>query len=126
MKRFLLLLFLMNAAIASFAAIPDKNIVIKTLASQPYSAVSSVSVTSGKYIAVKNSEGTVLFSYKCPNTVNSATVLLSSPEFTKTSHTLMYGVTSVSDATETLFGGVYSVGGVLSGGSSKTFTPQTK
>lgn len=30
MKRFLLLLFLMNAAIASFAAIPDKNIVIKT------------------------------------------------------------------------------------------------
>ena len=30
MKRFFLLLFLMNAAIASFAAIPDKNIVIKT------------------------------------------------------------------------------------------------
>lgn len=30
MKRFLLLLFLMNAAIASFAAIPDKNVVIKT------------------------------------------------------------------------------------------------
>ena len=97
-----------------------------TSASQPYSAVSSVSVTSGKYIAVKNSSGTVLFSYKCPNTVSSATVLLSSPEFTKTSHTLMYGVTSVSDATETLFGGVYSVGGVLSGGSSKSFTPATK
>ena len=97
-----------------------------TSATQPYSLVTSVSVTSGKYIAVKNSEGTVLFSYKCPNTVSSATVLLSSPDFTKTSHTLMYGVTSVSDATETLFGGVYSVGGVLSGGSSKTFTPQTK
>ncbi len=97
-----------------------------TSASQPYSAVSSVSVTSGKYIAVKNSAGTVLFSYKCPNTVSSATVLLSSPEFTKTSHTLMYGVTSVSGATETLFDGVYSVGGTLSGGSSKTFTPQTK
>ncbi|MBR5851859.1 MAG: carbohydrate-binding domain-containing protein [Bacteroidaceae bacterium] len=97
-----------------------------TSATQPYSSVTSVSVTSGKYIAVKNSSGTVLFSYKCPNTVSSATVLLSSPEFTKTSHTLMYGVTSVSDATETLFGGVYSVGGVLSGGSSKTFTPQTK
>lgn len=97
-----------------------------TSASQPYSAVSLVSVTSGKYIAVKNSSGTVLFSYKCPNTVSSATVLLSSPEFTKTSHTLMYGVTSVSGATETLFDGVYSVGGTLSGGSSKTFTPQTK
>ena len=97
-----------------------------TSATQPYSSVTSVSVTSGKYIAVKNSEGTVLFSYKCPNTVSSATVLLTSPDFTKTSHTLMYGVTSVSDATETLFGGVYSVGGVLSGGSSKSFTPATK
>lgn len=97
-----------------------------TSASQPYSTVSSVSVTSGKYIAVKNSSGNVLFSYKCPNTVNSATVLLSSPEFTKTSHTLMYGVTSVSGATETLFDGVYSVGGTLSGGSSKSFTPATK
>ena len=97
-----------------------------TSATQPYSTVTSVSVTSGKYLSVKDSSGNVLFSYKCPNTVNSATVLLSSPEFTKTSHTLMYGVTSVSDATETLFGGVYSVGGVLSGGSSKTFTPQTK
>ena len=97
-----------------------------TSASQPYSSVTSVSVTSGKYLSVKDSSGNVLFSYKCPNTVNSATVLLSSPEFTKTSHTLMYGVTSVSGATETLFDGVYSVGGTLSGGSSKSFTPATK
>ena len=97
-----------------------------TSASQPYSAVSSVSVTSGKYIAVKDNAGTVLFAYKCPNSVNSATVLLSSPQFTKTSHTLVYGVTSVSDANDTLFGGVYSVGGTLTGGSSKTFTPQTR
>ena len=97
-----------------------------TSASQPYSTVSSVSVTSGKYIAVKDNSGTVLFSYKCPNSVNSATVLLSSPQFTKTSHTLMYGVTSVSGATETLFGDVYCVGGTLSGGSSKSFTPATK
>ena len=97
-----------------------------TSASQPYSSVSSVTVTSGKYISVKNSSGEVLLSYKCPNTVNSATVLLSSPEFTKTAHTLMYGVTSVSGATETLFGGVYSVGGSISGGSLKSFTPATK
>ena len=97
-----------------------------TSATQPYSTVTSVSVTSGKYIAVKNSEGTVFFSYKCPNTVNSATVLMSSPQFTKTSHTLMYGVTSVTDVTESLFDGVYTVGGIVSGGSSKTFTPQTK
>ena len=97
-----------------------------TSASQPYSSVSSVSVTSGKYIAVKNSSGAVLFAYKCPNTVSSATVLLSSPEFTKTSHTLVYGVTSVTGATDELFGGVYSVGGTLTGGSSKSFTPQTR
>lgn len=63
---------------------------------------------------------------KCPNTVSSATVLLSSPDFTKTSHTLMYGVTSVTGATEELFGGVYSVGGTLTGGSSKSFTPQSR
>ena len=97
-----------------------------TSASQPYSSVTSVSVTSGKYISVKDSSGTVLFSYKCPNTVSSATVLLSSPDFTKTSHTLMYGVTSVTGATEELFGGVYSVGGTLTGGSSKSFTPQSR
>lgn len=37
-----------------------------TSATQPYSSVTSVSVTSGKYIAVKNSEGTVLFSINAP------------------------------------------------------------
>ena len=97
-----------------------------TSATQPYSAVSSVTVTSGKYLSVKDSSGNVLFSYKCPNSVNNATVLMSSPEFTKTSHTLMYGVTSVTGATETLFDGVYCVGGTVTGGSSKTFTPATK
>ena len=97
-----------------------------TSATQPYSTVTSVSVTSGKYLSVKDSSGMVLFSYKCPNSVSSATVLLSSPQFTKTSHTLMYGVTSVANVTESLFDGVYTVGGTVSGGSSKTFTPQTK
>ena len=97
-----------------------------TSATQPYSAVSSVTVTSGKYLSVKDSSGNVLFSYKCPNSVNNATVLMTSPQFTKTSHTLMYGVTSVADAAETLFDGVYSVGGTVTGGSSKTFTPATK
>ena len=97
-----------------------------TSAPQLYSSISSVTVTSGKYISVKNSSGAVLFSYKCPNSVNNATLLLSSPEFTKTSHTLMYGVTSVSDATRSYFDGVYSVGGSISGGSSKSFTPAAK
>lgn len=94
-----------------------------TSASQYYSSLSSVTVTSGRYLSVKNNSGEVLFSYLCPNSVNGATILLSSPEFTATSHTLMYGVTSVAGAVESHFDGVFLVGGTLSGGSSKSFTP---
>ena len=98
-----------------------------TSATQPYASVSSVSVSQGKYLTVKKSTGEVLFSYKCPNSVNSATVLLTSPDFvSSSSHTLMYGVTSVSGATDTYFDGVFLLGGSVTGGSSKSFTPQTK
>ena len=97
-----------------------------TSSSQPYASVSSVSVTQGRYLAVKNSSGEVMFSYRCPNTVNSASVLLSSPAFTSSSHTLMYGVTSVSGASESYFDGAFTVGGTASGGSSKNFTPQSR
>lgn len=97
-----------------------------TSSSQPYASVSSVTVSQGKYLTVKNSSGNVMFSYRCPNTVNSATVLLSSPEFTSSSHTLMYGVTSVSGVSESYFGDVFMVGGTATGGSSKSFTPQSR
>lgn len=97
-----------------------------TSSSQPYASVSSVSVTQGRYLAVKNSSGEVMFSYRCPNTVNGASVLLSSPAFTSSSHTLMYGVTSVSGASESYFDGSFTVGGTASGGSSKSFTPQSR
>ena len=97
-----------------------------TSSSQPYASISSVTVSQGRYLAVKNGSGEVLFSYKCPNTVNGASVLLSSSEFTSSSHALMYGVTAVSGATESFFDGVFTVGGTLSGGSSKSFTPQSR
>lgn len=98
-----------------------------TSAAQPFASVTSVTVSQGKYLTVKNSSGKVLFSYRCPNTVNSATVLLSSPDFVSSaSHTLMYGVTSVSDATSSYFNGVLMLEGSITGGSSKSFTPKTK
>ena len=97
-----------------------------TSSSQPYASVSSVTVTQGKYLTVKDSSGNVMFSYMCPNTVNSAKVLLSSSGFTSSSHTLMYGVTAVAGVTESYFDGVFTIGGTVTGGSSKSFTPQTR
>lgn len=97
-----------------------------TSSSQLYASVSSVAVTEGKYLTVKNSSGNILFSYKCPNTLSGANVLLVSPDFTSSSHTLMYGVTSVSNASESYFDGIFLVGGTASGGSSKSFTPQSR
>lgn len=97
-----------------------------TSSSQPYALVSSVSVSQGKYLCVKDASGNVLFSYKCPNTVNGAAVLLSSPDFTTSSHTLVYGATSVSGTGAGFFNGVFTVGGTVTGGTSKSFTPQTK
>ena len=97
-----------------------------TSATQPYSTLSSVSLSSGKYLSVKDNSGKVLFSYRLPNTISRGTVLISSPDFTKSSHTLVYGVTSVSSPTDTLFGGVFYEGGTLTGGSTKNFTPSTK
>lgn len=95
-----------------------------TSASQPYATVSSVTVSQGKYLTVKDSSGNVMFSYMCPNTVSSAKVLLSSSGFTTSSHTLMYGVTAVAGVTESYFNGVFTVGGTATGGSSKSFTPK--
>ena len=66
-------------------------------------------------------------SLKCPSTVNGATVLISSPDFVSSvSQTLVYGVTSVSDATNNYFDGVFMVEGSVMSGSSKSFTPKTK
>ena len=64
---------------------------------------------------------------KFANSVSSATVLLSSPDFVvSSSHTLVYGVTSVTDAVASYFNGVFVVEGSLEGGSLKNFTPAKK
>ena len=98
-----------------------------TSATQPYASVSSVTVTQGKYLAVKNNMGKVLFAYKCPNSINSATVLLSSPDFVASSaHTLVYGASSVTDAANSYFNGVFMIEGSVTDGSSKSFTPTKK
>jgi hypothetical protein len=98
-----------------------------TSASQPYVSKNSVTVTSGKYLSVQKSDGTVLFNYRCPVSVSSATVLLSAPDFTSgTSYKLVTGATAVSNATESAFDGVFTRGGTVTGGSSTTFTPTTR
>ena len=97
-----------------------------TSASQCFSKITSVSVQKDKYLSVKDASGNVLFSYRTPNAVNSATVLLSAPQLSKTAHTLTYGVQSVTAPTETYFDGVFLMGGTISGGTSKSFTPTTK
>jgi hypothetical protein len=98
-----------------------------TSATQPYTTQSGVQVTAGRYLSVKKADGTVLFSYRCPVSVSSATVLLSSPEFTSgSSYTLVYGATAVDGATETAFDGVFTRGGTLTGGSNKSITPKTR
>lgn len=97
-----------------------------TSASQRYATLSSVTVSNGKYLSITDSSGNVICSYRCPNTINSATVLLSSPMFDNSTHSLLYNVTSLSSPENTLFDGVFSTGGTTSGGSSKSFTPSTR
>ncbi len=97
-----------------------------TSSSQYYSTLSSVTVSQGKYLVFKNSSGDILFSYKCPNSVNGASVLVSSPQFTAGTHTMLYGVTAVSSPSESYFDDVFLIGGTPSGGTSKSFTTATR
>ncbi len=94
-----------------------------TSASQYYASVSSVTVSQDRYLVFKDTAGNLLFSYKCPNSVSSASLLVSSPAFTASSHTMLYGVSSVSSPTESYFNGVFLIGGTATGGTSKSFTP---
>lgn len=97
-----------------------------TSSSQYYSTLSSVGVSQGKYLVFKDSAGDVLFSYKCPNSVSGASVLVSSPLFTAGIHTMLYGVTAVSSPSESYFDDVFLIGGTPSGGTSKSFTTATR
>ena len=97
-----------------------------TSSQQYYSSVSSVSLTAERYLTVKNSNGETMFSYRCPSTMSSAKVLLSSPEFTSASYTLLYNVTSVDEPQESFLDGVFLIGGNANGGTSKSFTPSKR
>ena len=98
-----------------------------TRATQPYSVQSRLSLTSNTYVSLVKADGTVICSYRVPNTLSSATVLVSSPEFQSgTSHRLVRNVTSVSNPTASYLDGAFVVGGTISGGTSTSFTPTTR
>lgn len=96
-----------------------------TSASQPYAVVSSVSLTKGYYISIKNSSGTVLCSYKMPQALSSANILVSHPGLSG-SGTVVYNSTSISGGSNALWNGTYTTGATPSGGTSKSVTPTTK
>ena len=108
MKRFLLLLFLMNAAIASFAAIPDKNIVIKTSDGSATCALKAIR-------RITFQDGMMLVDMKDGSAYSWNTDWVDC---------VTLGEGTPGEGTSVA--GVYSVGGTLSGGSSKSFTPATK
>ena len=98
-----------------------------TSASQAFATVSSVSLTSGYYISIKNQSGEVLASYKMPRANSSATILVSHPQFTNNgSATVVYNSTSISGGSNSLWNGVYTTGATPSGGTSRSVTTTTK
>ena len=97
-----------------------------TSTQQYYASVSSVSLTADRYLTIKNNSGEIMFSYRCPSTMSNAKVLLSAPEFSSASHTLLYNVTSIDNPEESYLDGIFVVGGNANGGTSKTFTPSKK
>jgi len=95
-----------------------------TSASQPY-ATASISLTKDTYLSIKNSSGSVLYSYKIPFSLSGATVFVSCPSFTSgSSATLVYG-SSASGGSNSLWDGTYLEGATLSGGSSTSISPST-
>ena len=95
-----------------------------TSATQAYAMVSSVSLTSGYYISMKNSSGTVLCSYKMPQSLSSVNILVSHPSLTG-SGTVVYNSTAVSGGSNIHWNGAYCTGATLTGGTSTSITPST-
>ncbi len=100
-------------------------------ATQAYAIVSSVSLTQNTYVSVKNSSGTVLCSYKQPNSFssgggmggssNGVNILVSHPNLSG-SGTVVYNSTAISGGSNSLWNGVYTTGATLTGGTSKSIT----
>ena len=92
--------------------------------SQPYATSSRQSITANTYLCLQKNDGSVICACKVPNSYNSATVLVSSPEFVKgTSCKLVKNATAVESPTESYLDGKFLVGGTISGGTSTTITP---
>lgn len=98
-----------------------------TNASQPYVTLSSVSLTSGTYLSLKSSSGSVICSYRIPHTTSSAQVLMSAPQLSSGSNaTIVYGSSSISNPDVSLWEGGYTTGATLTGGTSVNVTAKTR
>jgi len=98
-----------------------------TNASQPYVTLSSVSLTSGTYLSLKSSSGSVICSYRIPHITSSAQVLMSAPQLSSGSNaTIVYGSSSISNPDVSLWEGGYTTGATLTGGTSVNVTAKTR
>ena len=88
-----------------------------TSATQKYTTYGTTNLTSGTYISLKNSSGTVLCSYKMPQALSGAYLLFSHPNL-GSSATVTYNATSISGTTGSLWNRAYTTGGSVSGGTS--------
>ena len=96
-----------------------------TSATQAYATLSSVSLTKDTYLSLKDNSGTVVFSYKLPNTTRQSTILVSSPRLSKgKTATIVYGSSSISNPTNSIWNGVYTTGATVSGGTTSSVSPK--
>lgn len=68
---------------------------ISSVTTQPVSLLSGMSLTQGKQLTLQTSDGTLIWSFLIPRTLNQATILVSSPQLSVgSSYTLTTGGTS--------------------------------
>ncbi len=95
-----------------------------TSARQPYVTLSSVSLSASTYVSLKDASGSVVCSYRIPQTTSQAMLLMSAPQLSSASRaTVVYGSTAVSNPATSHWDGVYTTGATLTGGSSISVTP---
>ncbi len=86
-----------------------------SVTTQPVAIVSGQSLTQGQYLTLSDASGSAIWSFKCPRTINQATILFSSPSMSQgSSYTLASGATASGG---TSWQG-YSDDATVSGGST--------
>ncbi len=96
-----------------------------TSASQAYVSLSSASLTQNTYLSLKDHSGAMVFSYQLPNTTRQSTILISSPRLSKgQTSTIIYGSSSISQPSSSLWNGAYTTGASVSGGTSTSVSPK--